>query len=302
MVATLVVGGSGFIGSEAVKMLSEKGQESISVDKIPSSNHCKNCKWVMGDILDFPSVNQILSEYTADTVLHFVGLPIVDTCEKNPSLSFLLNVVSVQNTLEAMRLHDIERIVFASSATVYGTSRSGPIKETDLAQPRTMYGYHKLIAEKIIESYAQSYGIDYVILRLFNVYGADPLTGKEVVSIFIRKALAGEPLIVKGSQKFRDFIRVDEVAHAFLRARDNNGSNLVLNIGSGTKTSLGIVAGIVKDYFPEVEIREETASDDGTGLQADIGLAKQILDFEPPPPQIGIREHICKYVKTRNVR
>lgn len=296
---TLIAGGSGFIGSEAIKLLTKTDMEPISFDKIPSHNGCEGTKWINGDVLNLSSVERVLSEYPIDTILHLVGMPVVEACEKNPNLSFLLNVMSVQNTLEAMRLHDVEKIIFASSATVYGALQSEPIKESDSAYPTTLYGYHKLIAEHVIKSYAQSYGLDYTILRLFNVYGADPQLGKEVISIFIRKALKGEPLLVKGSQKFRDFVQVADVAQAFLKSHGKNGSKSVLNIGSGTKTSLGEIARIVKEYFPEIEVKEESAPDDGTGLQADISLAKSTLNFEPLLPEKGIREHIAKYSKTQ---
>jgi UDP-glucose 4-epimerase len=296
---TLITGGSGFIGSETIKLLTKNQIEPISFDKLPSNNGCEGSKWINGDILNLPSVERVLSEYPIDTVLHLVGLPVVEACEKNPNLSFLLNVTSVQNTLEAMRLHDVEKIIFASSATIYGALQSDPIKESDPAYPNTLYGYHKLIAEHVIKSYAQSYGLDYTILRLFNVYGADPQIGKEVISIFIRKALKGEPLLVKGSQKFRDFVQVADVAQAFLKAHGKNGSKSVLNIGSGTKTSLGEIAQMVKEYFSEIKVTEESAPNDGTGLQADISLAKTTLNFGPVLPEIGIREHIAKYSKTK---
>jgi UDP-glucose 4-epimerase len=291
---TLVVGGSGFIGHESLKVLAKNGVDLISYDKMPVSSG-ETCKCLSGDILDLSSVGRILSEYPIDTVLHLVGLPVVESCEKNPNLSFLLNVMSVQNTLEAMRLNDVRKIIFASSATVYGVLQSEPIRENDPPCPNSIYGYHKLIAEHVIKSYAQTYGLDYNIFRLFNVYGANPKLGKEVISIFIRKALKGEPLLVKGPKKFRDFVHLSDVAQAFLKAHMKKGAKNLLNIGSGTKTSLAQIAIMVKEFFPEIEVTEESAPDDGTGLQADISLARSVLDFEPTPPEKGLREHISKY-------
>jgi UDP-glucose 4-epimerase len=300
--ATLVVGGSGFIGSEAVNILAKNEVKSISFDKVPMKNNSEKTRWVGGDVLDLPSIGQVLSEYQVDTVLHFVGLPVVETCEKNPDLSFLLNVVSVQNVLEAMRLNDVKKIVFASTAAVYGVMQNEPIRESDPAHPNTMYGFHKITAEQIIKSYSHSYGLNYVIFRLFNVYGADPNLGKEVISIFIRKALKGEPLLIKGSQKFRDFIHVNDVAWAFLKACSQNGVRNTLNLGSGSKTSLGELGKIVQEYFPEVELKEEPAPDDGTGLQADISLARSMLGFEPYPSEKGIRAHVSRFSKNNQCK
>jgi nucleoside-diphosphate-sugar epimerase len=245
-------------------------------------------------------MERLFSEYQVDAIIHLVGLPVIEFCERNPRLSFLLNVASVQNTLEAMRIADVKRIVFASSASIYGVLQSEPIREDDQAKPNTIYGHHKLLAEQVIKSYNQSYGIDYVIFRLFNVYGADPRLGKDVLSIFIRKALQGEPLIVKGPNKFRDFVHVDDVAQAFLKANNIvNTPNAVLNVGSGVKTSLGQLAKIVKEHFPKVETREEPASDDGTGLQANISQAKSILSFEPTKPEVGLNSHVSMYAANK---
>ena len=85
-----------------------------------------------------------------------------------------------------MRKADVSKIIFASSAAVYGYTKKTPISEEDPTLPTTIYGYHKLMAENEIKAYSISYGISYIILRLFNVYGGDPLTGKNVISIFIR--------------------------------------------------------------------------------------------------------------------
>ena len=295
----MVIGGSGFIGSKVVKVLVKNRVETICYDII-RSNAVGEGKWIRANILELPSIERIFFEYQVDTIVHLVGLPAIKYCERNPRFSFLLNVMSVQNALEAMRMADIKKIVFASSAAVYGTQQVDPIKETDLTSPSTMYGYHKLIAEQAIKSYSDSYGIDYTIFRMFNVYGGNPHVGKDVISIFIRRALKGEPLIVRGPKKFRDFVHVDDVAQAFLKASTKNVVNSIMNIGSGVKTSLQRLAEIVKMHFPEVEVNEEATSDDGTGLQADISLARSMLGFEPRSPEEGISAHVATYAGYKN--
>jgi len=211
-VSTLVIGASGFIGGKTLNELFARDSRTISYDKIKPSIMGKSNGWIEGDILDLSSIKKVCLNCKIDTVLHFVGLPEIGSCQRNPHLSFLLNVVSVQNTLEAMRIADIKKIVFASSASVYGILRSEPISEIDKANPNTIYGHHKLIAENVIKSYSEQYGLDYVIFRLFNVYGSEPSLGKDVISIFLRRALRGEPLVVKGLGKFRDFVHVGDVA------------------------------------------------------------------------------------------
>jgi UDP-glucose 4-epimerase len=224
-----------------------------------------------------------------------VGLPSVDYCEKNPQFSFELNVVSVQNALEAMRKTDIKRIVFASSAAVYGYSSEKPVSEADPTNPNTIYGHHKLIAEEVIRSYCGAYGLNYVVLRLFNVYGGDPHMGKDVVSIFIRKALKGEPIVVKGPKKFRDFVHVDDVTHTFVEAVTTNVSNIKVNVGTGIATSLGEIAEITKESFPCADIKYEAVEDDGTGLLADVTAARSTFDFSPIDSKLGIRNYVSSY-------
>jgi len=297
----LVFGGSGFIGSKVVECLTKNNVETLSYDIIASNFTRQKAKWIRADILELSSIERLFYEYEVDTVVHLVGLPAINYCEKNPQFSFMLNVVSVQNALEAMRIADIERIIFASSASVYGSHHIKPIKETDEVRPNTVYGHHKLMAEQVIKSYNESYGIKYVIFRLFNVYGGNPQFGKDVISIFIRRALMGEPLIVKGPRKFRDFVHVNDVTQSFLSVIENSRINdVTINIGSGERTSLRELAEMVKVHFPNVEVIEELAPDDGTGLQADISLARSLLSFEPRNPKEGINAHIVTYARKRD--
>jgi len=294
--AILIIGGSGFIGSRVVDVFVKNHICVLPYDIINSGRLNEKAKWVQADILDLSAVERLLFEYEIEAMIHLVGLPSISYCEKNPHFSFQLNVLSVQNALEAMRKTDIEKIIFASSAAVYGYSNKHCVTESDPLNPNNIYGYHKLMAEEAIRAYSESYGLKYVILRLFNVYGGNPVFGKDVISIFIRRALSGEPLIVKGPKKFRDFVHVDDVANAFLYAtRNGDICNFTINIGSGERISLGELAELVKSHFPNVEIREEQVSDDGTGLQADISLARKLLEFNPRNPIEGISNHIAAY-------
>jgi UDP-glucose 4-epimerase len=288
----MVIGGSGFIGSRVLSIMAKSEVDAISCD-VQQSN---SSKWAKLDIFDLPATSKIFGEYRADTVIHLVGLPAVEECQKNPQLSFLLNVLSVQNTLEAMRLTDVERIIFASSATIYGTGHAEPINEAALPSLDTVYSYHKFCAEQAIESYNKSYGLHYVIFRLFNVYGGNPYGGKDIISIFIRKALKRELLTVKGPRKFRDFVHVDDVAKVFASATTKETvSNSVINVGSGVKMSLRQLAEIVKRYFPDVEVKNEEAADDGLGWYGDISLARNLLRFSPVNPMKGISAHVAHY-------
>lgn len=293
---TMVIGGSGFIGSRLVDALTKSNFNAISCDVISSLND--KVKLIRADILELSAIERLFFEYDIETIIHLVGLPSIEYCEKNPQFSFQLNVASVQNTLEAMRKTDAKKIVFASSAAVYGYSSRKPVSESDPTNPSTIYGFHKLIAEEAIRSYSRSYGLNYVVLRLFNVYGGDPQLGKDVISIFVRRALKGEPIVVKGPKKFRDFVHVDDVIHAFTKAVETSASNMEVNVGVGTMITLGEIAETTKEYFPFADIKCEAVNDDGTGLLANITLARSIFNFSPKDPKQRIREYIASYVPT----
>lgn len=296
MVTTiLVIGGSGFIGSRVVDLLIKNGTSVVPYDIIHSYQLNDKARWVQADILELTSIERLLFEYNVEAMIHLVGLPSVSYCEKNPHFSFQLNVLSVQNALEAMRKTDIKKIVFASSAAVYGYSSKVPVKESDSTNPSSIYGYHKLIAEEAIKAYSKSYGLNYVILRLFNVYGGDPFLGKDVISIFIRRALKGQPISVHGARKFRDFVHVNDVARAFAEVVMRDVSNQIINVGTGCMMTLGEIAEIIREYFPAVEVDYEMVEDDGTGIVADVTLAGKLFDFNPKDPRQGIREHIASY-------
>lgn len=296
----MIIGGSGFIGSKVVKILTRGcansiGDNIICCDIIQPSTIDEG-EWIRANILELASIERILFEYNVETIIHLVGLPEIGYCERNPHFSFLLNVVSVQNTLEAMRKADVKKIIFSSSAAVYGNYLNKPVKEDDTTAPNTIYGYHKLMAEQAIMSYGKSYGMHFVIFRLFNVYGGDPHIGKDVISIFIRNAIRNKPIVVRGPRKFRDFVHVDDVARAFMSAiLKEDICNEIINIGSGDKVTIGDIAQCIKEYFPKVNVVEEKTIDDGTGIYADISKAIALLRFDPLKPGNGIREHIAKY-------
>ena len=195
--AIMVLGGAGFIGSHVINELVSANLSTISYDLFRDDALEEKAKWIKADVLEISTIERIFFEYEINSAIHLIGLPTIGYCKRNPHLSFLLNVTSVHNSLEAMRKTNTERIVFASTAAVYGRAFSNlQLKETDEANPVTIYGHHKLIAEQLIKSYSESYGIEYIILRLFNVYGVNPSLGKDVISIFIRKALSKEPILI----------------------------------------------------------------------------------------------------------
>src|SRR5271157_1143274 len=164
--AIMVVGGSGFIGSRLVQELSKARMSVISYDLVQDSSTSEDLKAVRADILDLYPLDRMFFDHAVECVIHLVGLPVVSYCERNPHLSYLLNIASVQTTLEAMRKADVKRLIFASTASVYKPTTGAPSNEDDKVEPSGIYGRHKLIAERTIEAYAISYGLQATVLRL----------------------------------------------------------------------------------------------------------------------------------------
>lgn len=289
---TLLIGASGFIGSRVSNELEQAGLSVIPCDLIRSAN--RGATFVQADVLSLAALERIAFEYRLDNIIHLVGLPAIDYCERNPHFSYQLNVESVQHSLELMRLADIKRIIFASTASVYGDRYSDPVRESDIPSPVSLYGHHKLMAEESIRGYAESYGLEYVILRLFNVFGNEPELGKDIVSVLIRSALAKKPVVLKGPKKFRDFVHVDEVAKGFASALKLS-ERLTLNFGTGRKTELQDLANLVRESFADLQLIAEQTDDDGTGIYADVSRQKEKLGFIPNQTNVALKKHIARF-------
>jgi len=287
-----VLGASGFIGSSLIEELNSQKNELLAIDIVkPKGDY----NWLIADIAEPTTIERVFFEYSVETVIHLVGLPQITLCEKDPHFSYLLNTQSVHSTLEAMRKTGVQKIIFASSAAVYGQHNNEVVSEKEQPAPNTIYGYHKYISEELVKAYSNSYGINFTILRLFNVYGQNPQLGKDVISIFLRCAKKGTQLIVKGKNKYRDFVHVKDVAKAFIESLSTRANNKIINVGTGVRMTLGELADMIREVFPRVEVRYQKAIDDGTGLIANNTLSRRLLNLTPVNPHDGIREHIRKY-------
>lgn len=286
----LITGGSGFVGSHMVKKFSENNNHVIVFDIMePQYPLDRNAEYIKGDIFNIDSVQKAVNQ--ADIIVHLVGLADSGVAQKNPQKSFQLNVVSLQNILEAARIAGDKKVVFPSSAAVYGITEDLPIKENVVPQPTNIYSWHKVLCEKMIQSYQKNYGISYVILRFFNVYGK----GNEgVIGIFIDKAKKGETIESFGPFQYRDFIYAGDVAEAVYRAVAYEKSiNRIINIGSGKGIQIRDILNMVCEIFPNAKWEEKPANFTMYDSIADITLARILLDFEPQTS----REFMKKIIK-----
>jgi len=270
----LITGGSGFIGQHLVKKFIEDGQEVYVYDsQLPSISD----KIIIGDVFDSEKLKDAVKR--CDVIVHFAGLADAGIAQREPGKSFKLNVESLQNALEACRLSGRSKLIFPSSAAVYGIVEDLPIKESFPLKPTNIYSWHKYLSEKLIRAYHDNFGINFVILRLFNVYGEG---NKGIIGLFVEKARRGEVIESFGPYQYRDFIYAGDVAEAMYRAVMNEKTNnRVVNIGSGQATQIRDILDLICEIFPQAKCKEKKAKFTMYDSIADITLAKILLDFNP---------------------
>jgi len=293
----LITGGLGFIGSHIAKALSNRTDREIFVyDVNAADNKERNVIWLQGDIFDSDKLLKVMCSGEVTDVIHMVGLASVADCQQDPNASYKLNVASVQALLEAMRQSKAERLIFPSTAAIYGATNGPKVNEKSAPRPSTIYGSHKLSAEQLIRQYSKRHSFKPTILRLFNVYG-DMDKEQGVISLFLRKAIANEPLIVKGGRQLRDFVLLQDVVKAFTSSIDTtNRGGQTINVGSGVGVSISEIAEMVQQSFPSVQVRRERANQDEYSIYADNSLMKETFQFTPMHPRKKIPEFInqCK--------
>jgi UDP-glucose 4-epimerase len=259
----LVTGGAGYIGSAVVERLVRDGHRVVSIDNLSQGNYeclvkCRESprvKLAVGDICDSKKLEEVLREgEDVNAVVHLAAVPGIERCQRNPKEAILTNIYGTHNVLEAARKYDIGKVVFGSSAAVYGNPIKTPVGEDHPLSPTNLYGVTKLAAEGLLESYHASYGLDTVILRFGNVYGVGVYTQWEtVIPKFVRQALSGQALTIYGDGKqSRDFIHVwDAVEAVILALREERGvvAGESFNVGVGKATSVNVIADTVSRIF-----------------------------------------------------
>ena len=274
----LITGGSGFVGSYQVEKFSKNNYNVTIYDLLePQYPLNDNINFIKGDIFDTKSLKSAVEQN--DTVVHLVGLADASKAQSNPMLSYNINILSLQNLLEICRQAGNKKIIFPSSASIYGISDDLPIKENFPLKPTTIYPWHKLLCEKMLQSYQVNYGVDYVILRLFNVYGK----GNEgIIGLFLDKTKKREEIQSFGPFQYRDFVYAGDVAEAVYKAvAYDKAVNRIINIGSGKGIQIREILKIICDIIPEARWKEVKSQFPLYDSIADITLAKILLDFEP---------------------
>lgn len=266
----LITGGKGFIGSYLVETLSK--DNNVKVFDIQDGK----------DIKDFELLKRELKN--VDVVFHLAGLISVEESMRKPLDYIENNIIGSYNLLKSASETGVKKIVFASSASVYGDYPENPKKEDMPLIPKSPYAFAKITVERLVDKFNGN-ELKTVSLRFFNIYGPGQNVNSAyaaVIPIFIKKALNNEDLIIYGDgNQTRDFIYIDDVINACVLASEKGSG--AINIGSGIPISVNEIAKLIIELTnSKSKIRHiENRSGDITHSLSDISRAKDLLGFEP---------------------
>ena len=282
---SVVTGGAGFIGSNLVDMLLERGDRVVVIDNESANTHDEvywnpNAMNINGDVTDFKLLKNACTD--ADCIYHLAADISIQYSIENPTKSYKNNVIGTLNVLEVARVLGIKKVVFSSTAAIYG-STSEPCVETDRPDPLNPYSVSKLAGENLMKMYNDLYGMQTVSLRYFNVYGPRQAYKGQyapVIGIFQKQKFEEKPLTIIGDgNQTRDFIHVADVAHANVMVAESDVVG-VFNVGSGVEYSVNQIAMLTKNPYgtttiPSREGEARRSLSDNTKLK-DIGWQPRI--------------------------
>ncbi|WP_346235360.1 NAD-dependent epimerase/dehydratase family protein [Lysinibacillus telephonicus] len=242
MSKVLVTGGAGFIGSHVVDQLIVEGHEVVVIDNFETGkrNNIKTNVNIFDIDINSKIVKSIFEYFLPEYVIHLAAQTSVSTSIGFPKKDAQTNIIGTLNILELSKEYQVKKIIFTSSAAVYGENGNLPILESYPLSPFSPYGLSKLTGEKYIKLYNKLHKLNYSILRLSNVYGPRQCENGEagVVTKFINQMIKGiTPTIEGDGNQSRDFIFVKDVANALVRAIVPSDPH-ILNISSGTSISI----------------------------------------------------------------
>jgi len=283
----LVTGGAGFIGSNIVDGLIEEGHKAIVVDNLSTGkkeNLNEKAEFYQLDIRD-KKLEKVFEENNITHVIHHAAQIDVQHSIKDPLFDAQNNILGTINVLEMAKKYEVEKIIYASSAAVYGEPDYLPVDEEHPIKAMSPYGITKHTPEHYIKMYSELYNLKYTIFRYSNVYGPrqDPKGEGGVVSIFVDKMLAEErPVIFGDGEQTRDFIHVYDIVKANLLTLEK-GDNILVNISTESRDSVNDLVDYLNEILPySLEaINEDARKGDILHSSLANGKAKELLGWTP---------------------
>jgi NAD dependent epimerase/dehydratase len=292
----LVTGAGGFIGSHLVERLIGAGASVRAFVRYTSTARAgflddidaavrSELEVVLGDLRDEDAVRQAVNG--VDVVFHLGALIGIPYSYVHPRETFDTNAAGTLNVLVAARDLEVRRVVHTSSSEVYGTARYVPIDEQHPLQGQSPYSASKIAADKLAESFADSYELPVVTLRPFNTYGPRQ-SARAVIPVIITQALAGQEVALGNLAPTRDFTYVADTVEGFLAAASSEAAvGRTINLGTGNEISIGDLAMLIGEVLgQELAVRTDDARTRPTGseverLLSDNTLARELLGWSP---------------------
>ena len=303
----LVTGGAGYVGGTVATVLMQAGHRVTVLDNLCHSKRHElpaGAEFVEADIADRPRVESLLRELKSDGVLHFAALIEAGESMQKPEIYFRNNTASTLALLEAMHATGTNRLVFSSTAAVYGEPKSTPIEETAALAPTNAYGESKLMVEQMLGWFHRVHGLRYASLRYFNVAGALPGRGEShepethVIPLILDVALGrrasiniyGDDYPTPDGTCIRDYIHVRDLADAHILANKalSERDRMILNLGNGSGFSVKEVIASARRVTGHAIPAEIKARRDGdpARLVASSEKAKAELGWHPQYPEL----------------
>ena len=285
----LITGAAGFLGSALANRLAGAEHNVRALDDLSTGNPQaldEAIHFTRGDVNDRPKLWTLLQE--VDCVYHLAARVSVSESILYPREYNAANVGGTVSLMEAMRDVGVRRVVFISSGAIYGKQEQQPLHENLPPNPDSPYAVSKLSSEYYVRTIGQLWGIETVSLRVFNAYGPGqhlPPSHPPVIPNFLKQAIGNGTLVVHGSgEQTRDYVFVDDVVEGMIAAATAPTiDGQVINIGSGTETSVRELAQVIAEVTEsDAEIIYNPRSDSGVDrMCADLTLAREKLDYEP---------------------
>ncbi|MET7753014.1 NAD-dependent epimerase/dehydratase family protein [Micromonospora sp. NPDC005367] len=301
-----ITGGAGFIGLHVIPLLLEKDYRIRIFDNMSRGDRARvnelvatgNVELVEQDVRYGGAVHNAMKG--CSHVIHFATVSI-NKSQADPYESIDINMVGNNNVFAAAADHGVERLVFASSASVYGDPKKLPMHEDDELNPLTPYCISKRAGEDLLGFYQRSKGLSWMALRFFNVYGPGQKIEAyytSVINTFIQRLRSGQPPIIDGKgEQSMDFIHVTDLAKGVVAALESEQDNMPVNIGTGVDTSIAqltkiLIQAVGTDVEPIFNPRDVLVS----RRAADITRAREVLGWEP---QITVEQGMNELVKNQ---
>ena len=323
--STLVIGGTGFIGPRVMRRLVERGQEVTCMDiHLPTASFAgleDTVNFIWGDITQFEDVVKAILEGKPDRIInlayvlggdesnpHLEGKPdriinpsyVLGGGESNPHQQMRINVLGMDNCLEAARLCEVQRVVYASSIAVSGEQiQFGErlVNEDDPKYGTSQYAVHKIFNEYQAEQYIRNYGMSITGIRPANVTGPDKVRGSTDHVQVITLPAQGAPVHLPWKSLMRLPIHVEDIAEVFVRVTLADSSRYPIYFSGGTPISLGELADVVREFIPDAKISFENEGGkegvEGSGIYlVDNSRLRQEFEIEYPPFHTRVRDII----------